>query len=91
VFIAERVEDFKGQIPRKIVVSVMTMTTFAPYLKNALALITDEGGLTSHPAITAREFKIPCVVATKVGTQIFKDGDMVEVDADKGIVRRISK
>lgn len=51
--------------------------------------MTDEGGITSHAAIVARELKKPCIVGTKLATQIFKDGDMVEVDAVTGIIRKI--
>jgi pyruvate, water dikinase len=50
-----------------------------------------EGGITCHAAITARELKKPCVTGTKFATQIFKTGDMVEVDADSGVVRKITK
>ena len=42
-----------------------------------------------HAAIVAREMKKPCIVGTKIATKIFKDGDMVEVDAEKGVVRKI--
>lgn len=61
-----------------------------PYLKKAVAIVTDEGGgILSHAAIVARELKIPCVIGTKVATRVFKDGDVVEVDANRGIVRRL--
>ncbi|MEK6938759.1 MAG: PEP-utilizing enzyme [Nanoarchaeota archaeon] len=50
------------------------------------AIVTDQGGLGSHAAIISREFKIPCVVGTKHATQIFKTGDKIVVDANKGIV-----
>ena len=59
--------------------------------KKAGGIVTDEGGITSHAAIIAREFKIPCVVGTKIATQIIKTGDLVEVNADKGIVKIIKK
>lgn len=49
------------------------------------------GGVTTHAAIVAREMKKPCVVGTKFATQILKDGDLVEVDANSGIVRVIEK
>ena len=42
-----------------------------------------------HSVIMAREFKIPCIIGTKIATQVLKDGDMVEVDADRGVVRVI--
>ena len=53
------------------------------------AVLADQGGLLSHAAVVSREFGIPCMVAMKYATKVFKDGDMVEVDADNGVVRRI--
>jgi hypothetical protein len=53
--------------------------------------IPDEGGLTSHAAIVARELNIPCIVGTKMGTKVFKNGDMVEVDAQNGIVKILKR
>ncbi|MFE5564694.1 PEP/pyruvate-binding domain-containing protein [Amycolatopsis japonica] len=52
------------------------------------ALITDTGGLLSHPAIIAREYRVPAVLATGDGTRRLRDGDMVTVDGDNGTVRR---
>jgi len=51
------------------------------------AIVTDEGGITSHAAIISRELKIPCIVGTKIATKVLKDGDLVEVDADHGMVK----
>ena len=59
------------------------------FLKNASAIITDQGGMISHVSIIARELKTPCIVGTKIATQILKDGDLVEVDADKGIIKKL--
>ncbi|TAN33503.1 hypothetical protein EPN28_01675 [Patescibacteria group bacterium] len=73
----------------EILVSSMTDPDMVPAMKRAAAIVTDEGGLICHAAIVAREMKKPCVIATKIATKIFKDGDMVEVDAEKGIVRKI--
>jgi len=58
-------------------------------MKKAKAIITDEGGVTCHAAITARELKIPCIIGTKIATKVLKDGDRVEVDAEKGLVRKV--
>jgi pyruvate,water dikinase len=69
----------------------MTRPQFISAMKLASAIVTDEGGLTSHAAIIARELKIPCIVGTKVATQVLHDGDLVEVDANKGIVRILEK
>lgn len=59
--------------------------------KRAGAIVTDEGGLTSHAAIVSRELGIPCIVGTKIATKSLKDGDLVEVNANNGVVRIIKK
>lgn len=74
-----------------VLVTPMTRPEFTPFLKNAIAIVTDEGGITCHAAIIARELKIPCITGTKVATSLLHDGDRVEVDADNGIVRILSK
>ena len=63
----------------------------AQYYKLASAIVTNEGGITSHGVIVAREMGIPCVVGTKIATRVLKNGDMVEVDATKGVVKKINK
>lgn len=73
-----------------ILVSINTSPSLMPIIHKCAAIVADEGGIMSHAAIVAREFKIPCITATKIATKIFKNGDMVEVDANKGIVRKIS-
>ncbi len=72
-----------------ILVTQMTFPAFIPAMVRASAFVTDEGGITCHAAIVAREMKKPCVIGTKHATKIFKDGDIIEVDAEKGIVRKI--
>lgn len=59
-------------------------------MKKAGAIVTDAGGILSHAAIVSRELKKPCIIGTQTATKAFKDGDLVEVDAVKGIVRKIS-
>lgn len=71
----------------RILVTTMTSPRLHEALHKATAIVTDEGGIICHAAIVSREFGIPCVVGTKIATQIFKTGDLVEVDANKGIVR----
>lgn len=73
-----------------VLVSRLTNPNLLPAMKKASAIVTDAGGLACHAAIVARELKKPCVVGTKIATQIFKDGDLVEVDAVKGIVKKLS-
>ena len=58
-------------------------------MQKAAAIVTDEGGVTSHAAIVARELSVPCIVGTKKASKILKDGDKVEVDANIGIIRKL--
>ena len=72
-----------------ILITGMTRPEFTPFMKKAGAIVTDAGGLLCHAAITAREMKIPCIVGTEKATRIFKEGDIVEVDAENGVIRKI--
>ncbi|MHB8871556.1 MAG: PEP-utilizing enzyme [Candidatus Doudnabacteria bacterium] len=72
-----------------ILITGSTRPEFLPIMAKAKAFVTDSGGILSHAAITAREMKKPCVIGTQIGTKVFKDGDLIEVDANKGIVRKI--
>jgi phosphohistidine swiveling domain-containing protein len=89
VVLLKNLQDIKKVNKSDVIVSVMTNITYLPAIKKACAIVTDEGGITCHAAIIGRELKKPCIVGTKIATQILKDGDMVEVDADNGIVRII--
>ena len=72
-----------------ILVTPMTTPDFIQYIKKAAAIVTDEGGITCHAAIISRELDIPCIVGTKNATKSLKNGNLVEVDANKGVVRRL--
>jgi len=72
-----------------ILISDTTGPDLMPAIEKAAAIVTDEGGMMSHAAIISREFNIPCVVGTKYATEVFKDGDMIEVNANNGVVRKI--
>jgi len=72
-----------------VLVSSMTRPEFMSALKKAVAIITDEGGVTCHAAIVARELKIPAVIGTKYATKMLKDGMIVEVKGNHGIVNII--
>ncbi|MBI3120136.1 MAG: hypothetical protein HYZ08_00810 [Candidatus Kerfeldbacteria bacterium] len=73
-----------------ILVCVSTNPDLVIAMGRASAIVTDEGGITSHAAIVSRELKKPCVIGTKVATKLLKDGDLVEVDANNGIVKKIA-
>ncbi|NQU98804.1 hypothetical protein HQ533_05015 [Candidatus Woesearchaeota archaeon] len=72
-----------------ILIAAMTHPNYVPAMEKAAAFVTDEGGILCHASIIARELKKPCIISTKIATQNFKDGDMIEVDANKGIVKKI--
>lgn len=74
-----------------IVIATSTNPNLVPLLKKASAIVTDEGGITCHAAIISREMKKPCIIGTKIATHIIRDGDEIEVDAYKGIVRIIKQ
>lgn len=77
-----------GQVkPGDVLVTVMTRPEYLPVMQVAAAFVTDEGGITSHAAIVAREMKKPCVIATKKATKVIQTGQMVEVDATSGTVK----
>lgn len=73
----------------EILISPMTIPDFLPAIKKAAAIVTDEGGVLSHAAIIAREFRKPTVVGTTIATKRLRDGDIVEVNATKGNVTLI--
>ncbi|MBT4209548.1 MAG: hypothetical protein HOE19_01360 [Candidatus Komeilibacteria bacterium] len=79
--------DIKNFKTGDILVANTTHPNYLPAMKRAKAFVTDEGGIVSHAAIVARELKIPCIVGTKTATKILKDEDIIEVDADRGIVK----
>lgn len=72
-----------------ILISQATSPDLLPAMRMAGAIVTNTGGLICHAAIVSRELKLPCVVGTRNATLIFRDGDLIEVDANKGIVRKL--
>ena len=83
----------QGDALRKgeILVSDMTTPELTTACSRAGAIVTDRGGILCHAALVAREMRVPCVLATEVATRVLRDGDLVEVDAGRGIVRRLAE
>lgn len=75
----------------EILVSTMTSPDYSIIMSKAKAIVTNEGGMTCHAAIVSRELGIPCVIGTKIATKVLKDGDLVEVNANEGIVKIIKR
>ncbi|MFA5931452.1 MAG: PEP-utilizing enzyme [archaeon] len=83
--------DFaKVNSKNQIIVAFSTTPDQVPIIKKAAAIVTDEGGILSHASVISRELKIPCIIGTKNATKILKDGDLIEVDANKGIIKKKS-
>ena len=83
--------DFHKMQAGDILVAPMTSVDFVPIMKMAGAFVTNEGGITSHASIVAREMNKPCIIGTKNATQIIKDGDYIEVDGNSGKVTILAK
>ncbi len=84
-------EDISKIEPGDVLVTSMTAPSHVPIMEKAGAFVTNEGGITCHAAIIAREMNKPCIIGTKVATSIIQDGDTVTVDADTGEVRKVFK
>jgi phosphohistidine swiveling domain-containing protein len=87
VRIVNTVTELKYFKDGEVLVSISTNPSLMSALSTAAAIVTDEGGIMCHAAIIARELKKPCIIGTKNATKILKDGDTVEVDANRGIVK----
>lgn len=85
------VHDIQKVKSGDILVTYMTSPDFLQAMKKAAAFVTNEGGLTCHAAIIARELKKPCVIGTKIATKVLHDGDLIEVDANKGVVKILKR
>ncbi len=74
----------------EVLVTAMTTPEYIMAMEKASAIVTDEGGVLCHAAIVSREMNKPCVIGAGISTKVFKTGDLVEVDGEKGTVRKIS-
>jgi len=79
-------EDFNRMQPGDVIVAGITTPAWTPLFARASAIVTDIGGPLSHSSIVAREYGIPAVLATGVGTRRVKDGQIITVDGSAGIV-----
>jgi phosphohistidine swiveling domain-containing protein len=84
-------DDVRNFTDGEILVTSMTAPHHLPAIKKSTAVVTDEGGITCHAAITARELQRPCIIGTKIATKVLKDGDLIELDAEKGVINILKK
>ncbi len=89
VKLVAKADDMAKMNDGDILISPATNPNLVPAVKKAAAILTDEGGITCHASIVSRELGIPCVVGLRSVTRWLKDGDLVEVNASTGIVRKI--
>jgi pyruvate,water dikinase len=84
------VDEFERIRPGDIIVCTFTNPSWVPVFTLAGGLVTDLGGVTSHPAVVAREFGLPAVVGSRTATTRIADGQEIEIDGTAGTVRLIS-
>jgi len=77
--------------PGDVLVAIATEPPWTPLFATASAIVTDSGGVLSHSAVVAREYRIPAVVGTGNSTTTFQDGQLLEVDGNAGTVRVVSE
>jgi phosphoenolpyruvate synthase/pyruvate phosphate dikinase len=86
--ISKKIQDMPKD---SILVAPQTHPIYMPAISRAKALVTDEGGVTGHAAIVSRELDKPCVIGLHIITKVVKTGDIIEVDADNGMVKIIKR
>ena len=84
------IDEFDQVNPGDIMVCQMTNPAWTPLFAVIAGIVTDAGGVVSHPAVMAREFGIPAVIGTSVATLKIKTGDRIRVDGTKGLVEILS-
>lgn len=88
---AKKVKEVINKMKKgNILVAQSTTPELMVLCNKAAAIVTDQGGMLSHAAIVSRELDIPCIIGTINATRIFKDGDYVEVDTERGTVKKIN-
>lgn len=83
----DNLEELIENMPHNVIlVSETTSPDLVVACHKAIGIVTNQGGLGSHAAIISRELKIPCVVGTRIATQVIKTGDTVSINGDTGEV-----
>jgi phosphohistidine swiveling domain-containing protein len=73
--------------PGDILVAATTLPSWTPLFATAAAVVTGSGGILSHAAVVAREYGIAAVVGARGAMEAIRDGQIIEVDGDEGVVR----
>jgi pyruvate,water dikinase len=80
-------DDFHKVTKGDVLVCRSSNISWIPLFTIAAAVVTDVGGSLSHAAVVAREFGVPAVVGCGIALATLRDGQMVEVDGEAGLVR----
>ena len=86
VVIIRDVKDTGSVKEGDILVTRMTNPDMVPAMRKVAAIVTDEGGMTCHAAIVSRELGTPAVVGTKIATNVLRNGQIVTVDGEMGLI-----
>jgi pyruvate,water dikinase len=89
--VVEQLDELDAVSEGDILVTPMTTPDMVPAMKRAAALVTDEGGLTSHAAIVSRELGVPAVTGTGDATEALDGGQVIEVNGERGTVTEASE
>lgn len=84
--VVESIEEIAKVEEGDILITKMTSPDWVQVMEKAIAIVTDEGGKTSHAAIVSRELGIPCIVGTELATKKIVDGTELTIDAFNGLV-----
>lgn len=84
-------QEIKKMKKGDILVAPATTPDYIMGFRLASAVITDEGGLTSHAAVVSREMNLPCIIGAKNASDVLRDGDFVEADANSGIIKILER
>jgi len=84
--VVRRVEELDELIDGEILVCPLTAPSWSIVFARIAAAVSDGGGIMSHAAIVSREYRLPAVAATGVGTQVVHTGDRLRVDGNTGVV-----
>ena len=86
VFMVHNDSDLNNFPNGAILVARETSPRYAKVARKASAIITDVGTSTGHMATISREFRIPTIVNTEIGTSVLTHGQEITLDAQENVV-----
>lgn len=89
--VANTIEEAVNVEKGDILITYCTDIAWSPYFPLLAGVVTELGGLISHGAVVAREYGLPCIVGAKGATSVFRSGDIVKLDANKGTLRAMQE